>query len=105
MIGGEYDGELKDGVREGRGKLTWSNGDSYEGEFKNGLRHGMGVFIETNGRNYRGQWALSMREGEGSEFWKNGDEYKGILYTYWYNIFIYNSQEATLEINSKGMAY
>ena len=38
MIAGEYEGDLKEGVREGRGKLTWSNGDYYDGEFKNGLR-------------------------------------------------------------------
>jgi hypothetical protein len=41
MIGGEYAGDLKDGVREGRGCLTWSNEDFYDGEFKNGLRHGI----------------------------------------------------------------
>lgn len=38
MISGEYEGELKEGVREGTGKLIWSNGDRYCGEFKNGLR-------------------------------------------------------------------
>jgi hypothetical protein len=39
MISGEYEGDLKEGVREGTGKLTWSNGDKYTGEFKNGLRY------------------------------------------------------------------
>lgn len=80
MIGGEYAGELRDGVRDGYGKLTWANGDYYEGDFKNGLRHGTGTFCEKGGRKYQGSWALSMREGEGHECWKNGDEYHGRNY-------------------------
>lgn len=42
MIEGEYFGALVEGVREGEGKLQWTNGDFYEGDFKNGLRHGQG---------------------------------------------------------------
>ncbi len=33
MIAGEYTGSFSEGVREGKGKLTWANGDVYEGEF------------------------------------------------------------------------
>lgn len=40
---GEYGGETKGGVREGKGQLVWSNGDTYQGDFHNGLRHGQGV--------------------------------------------------------------
>jgi hypothetical protein len=39
MISGDYEGDLREGVREGTGKITWSNGDTYSGEFKNGLRY------------------------------------------------------------------
>ena len=46
MITGDYDGDLIEGVRDGNGKLTWSNGDCYQGTFKNGLRHGRGTFEE-----------------------------------------------------------
>lgn len=42
---GTYDGETKGGVREGRGRLVWSNGDTYLGDFHNGLRHGQGATI------------------------------------------------------------
>jgi hypothetical protein len=31
MIQGQYTGKLIEGVREGFGKLEWSNGDVYEG--------------------------------------------------------------------------
>lgn len=40
MIEGEYTGSMKEGVRDGVGKLEWSNGDVYEGQFKNG-----GIFV------------------------------------------------------------
>ncbi len=33
MINGDYTGNLQEGVREGWGKLEWSNGDVYEGVF------------------------------------------------------------------------
>eukprot|EP01032_Pedospumella_encystans_P032909 gene32909-37172_t len=49
MIHGEFDGVLKEGVRDGVGKLTWSNGDRYEGDFKSGLRHGTGTMFEQKG--------------------------------------------------------
>ena len=48
MIEGLYEGEMKAGVREGQGTLTWSNGDKYVGTFKNGLRHGHGTFMSSN---------------------------------------------------------
>jgi hypothetical protein len=40
---GDFEGEMKDGVRDGKGVLQWTNGDKYEGEFKNGFREGQGV--------------------------------------------------------------
>lgn len=33
---GFYDGEWKNGDRNGRGKFTWSDGDVYDGEWKDG---------------------------------------------------------------------
>ena len=69
MIQGEYEGELKGGVREGEGTLVWSNGDRYVGSFKNGLRHGKGMYQDKNGNVYNGNWSLSMRDGEGEERW------------------------------------
>ena len=46
MIEGHFDGVITNGVRDGPGKLTWTNGDTFVGEFKNGLRHGQGVYEE-----------------------------------------------------------
>jgi hypothetical protein len=46
---GEYTGEFKNCKRDGKGKLTYTNGDIYEGEFKYGKPHGKGKCTDTNG--------------------------------------------------------
>ena len=43
--GSKYEGQLKNGKRQGHGVLTYSNGNKYEGEWKNGLQEGRGVLI------------------------------------------------------------
>lgn len=40
--------------RNGRGKYTWSNGDTYDGEWKNNQPNGEGILILTNGTKYKG---------------------------------------------------
>ncbi len=40
-----YEGEMKDGLYEGQGKLTYANKARYEGEFKAGERDGKGTYI------------------------------------------------------------
>ena len=40
----EYQGEEKDGKREGFGILLHGNGSIYKGEFKNNQKHGKGVY-------------------------------------------------------------
>lgn len=39
----KYEGDKKNGVRNGHGILYYSNGLCYEGEFKEGYRHGYGT--------------------------------------------------------------
>ena len=46
-----YAGGMQDGIREGRGKLTWPGGCFYEGEFHAGLRHGFGLYHQWARRN------------------------------------------------------
>jgi hypothetical protein len=54
---GVYEGELKDGIPNGQGKLIRSDGDTYEGEWKNGKWDGYGIHIKnTNGTKWDGQW-------------------------------------------------
>ena len=39
----KYEGEYKNGLRDGKGLLIKFNGDIYEGDFKNNLPHGKGI--------------------------------------------------------------
>jgi len=66
----EYEGEFHEGMRHGKGKLTYRNGDSYEGEFENDM-YSNGTYRTapdadgsydyftgsfTNGTPYNGTW-------------------------------------------------
>jgi hypothetical protein len=48
----KYQGKLVNGVPNGYGKLTWTNGDFYEGSFRNGKRNGQGKRINVDGSEY-----------------------------------------------------
>ena len=51
-----YEGDMKDDVFDGKGKLYINNGDKYEGELKNNLREGKGICYYNNGDKYEGIW-------------------------------------------------
>ena len=36
----KYDGQFINGIKEGKGRLIFKNGEVYEGDFKDGLMHG-----------------------------------------------------------------
>lgn len=61
----KYEGEKKNGMRWGRGKLLYDNGFEYEGSFVQNYRHGIGS-ISLNGIVfYEGQWSLDELNGQG----------------------------------------
>ena len=53
-------GMTKNGVFEGRGRMTHANGDIYQGDWHQGKASGSGIFIDTNGSMYDGQWLDDM---------------------------------------------
>lgn len=55
--GEQYEGELANGLPDGKGKLTLHSGDTYEGDFLKGKRHGFGKYIYKSGQEfYEGQF-------------------------------------------------
>ena len=50
LFNGSHMGEWKEGERDGKGVLTYSNGDRYVGYFKNGKRHGEGKYMTLENR-------------------------------------------------------
>ncbi len=50
---------------EGRGIETWADGRRYEGDFKNGKKDGEGTFEWPNNIKYIGSWANGKQHGTG----------------------------------------
>jgi len=61
----------------GFGKKEYENGDKFEGDFKNGFREGKGIYIFANGNKYVGNWLNNRFEGEGILTTKDGVVQKG----------------------------
>ena len=65
--GGTYAGELENGLRHGRGKHHYANGDVYVGCFEKDKRHGIGRLTLAYDRGtYLGEWLGDLRTGKGS---------------------------------------
>ena len=75
--GDVYVGQFKDDEISGKGTFTYSNGDVYEGELLNSQKHGQGKFTYANGNVYEGQFANDVRSGKGRFTWASGTHYEG----------------------------
>jgi len=75
--GSTYDGEFRDGERIGKGKMDWFNHNSYDGEWKNGVMDGSGTYKWRSGNIYTGQWSKGRQEGRGKFTFANGNSYDG----------------------------
>jgi len=73
----KYKGDFKNDKMEGKGIIYWNNGDRYGGDFKNDKREGKGIMIWNEGDRYEGDFKNGKREGKGIYYWNNGDRYEG----------------------------
>lgn len=82
---GKYEGEIVNGLPNGKGEYSWFNVNKYIGEFKNGMFHGKGTFyslpskvkIVGEFRNDK-EWNATQIDGEGNIVGKyvNGEKIK-----------------------------
>ena len=63
--GSEYIGKWRNGFEDGKGRLTFKNGDFYEGNFKRGQFFGYGIYTKKNGEKYEGNFNRGKKEGKG----------------------------------------
>lgn len=72
-----YTGEIKNSRMNGKGKLTYDNGDVYEGELVNGVFSGQGKFTSSKGWTYEGEFRSGQPHGKGKLTAKDKTVYKG----------------------------
>lgn len=74
---GSYNGQWKDGLRNGYGTFSWNNGDVYKGNWVEDKRHGAGEYTWHDGSKYKGNYSHGIRSGYGIYFYTNGTIYEG----------------------------
>ncbi|XP_011315495.1 radial spoke head 1 homolog [Fopius arisanus] len=75
---GVYEGERNsNGLRHGKGKYQFPNGDIYIGEYCRGSRNNQGVYIFKNGARYDGEWRSGLKYGRGTFLYPDGTRYEG----------------------------
>ena len=75
--GSRYDGEHRDGKRQGRGTYTWADGNRYEGEWHEDKMHGQGTMTWHYGDRYEGEYQDGRRHGRGAYIWADGRRFEG----------------------------
>lgn len=75
--GSEYNGEFVDSKMTGKGKKTWADNRVYDGDWVDGKMEGQGTFTWEDGKRYRGAYHQNKKHGYGELYYTNGDVYKG----------------------------
>ena len=77
ILGIMYEGEIKNGKMSGKGIEKLNNGEVYEGEWENGTKNGHGIWRTYDGEEYVGLWKDGKKHGKGKTEFPNGDIYEG----------------------------
>jgi len=72
-----FEGEIKSGLFNGKGRLNWRNGDIYEGDFFNGLIEGHGKLVTSVNDIYTGEFKAGLYDGQGILEYSYGNRYEG----------------------------
>lgn len=63
--GSVYQGEVRQGLKHGKGRMSHSNGDVYEGEWREGAMCGRGRYVHGNGTVFEGVFKDNKKCGPG----------------------------------------
>lgn len=74
-----YEGTYKNGIREGKGKFTHSDGSVKTGTFVNGQLMGRGTMTTEEGYEYDGEYINYRMHGKGTLTFPNGAVFTGIM--------------------------
>lgn len=59
-----YQGEYKNGIREGKGKYIYQDNSFLEGTWVNDTIVGDGIFTKANGTTFKGKWEKGLKNGK-----------------------------------------
>lgn len=60
--GRTYEGDFKNGKKDGEGTFEWTNGDRYIGSWRTDQRHGVGIYAsKKDGTKKQGEWVNGKR--------------------------------------------
>lgn len=76
---GTYVGNIANDLREGRGKMTYTNGEIYDGSWSNDKKQGNGKMTYKNGGVFESVWRNDLASDYGTMIYANGDNYKGYM--------------------------
>lgn len=66
-MGTRYKGQMRKGLREGKGTFYYVDGGYYEGEWRQNKMHGKGRLYYPNSRlTYEGSWHMDCFHGQGT---------------------------------------
>jgi hypothetical protein len=74
---GQYEGYIINNLREGYGKMTYTNGEIYEGNWENDMRNNIGTFTDSVGNIYIGNYKNDLMNGFFNVTYPNGYKYYG----------------------------
>lgn len=73
-----YEGEIRDGLPNGKGRKQYRDKDYGTGVFKDGMQINNGQFYSNCCQSlYEGEFRDGHKEGHGTEVFQNGDKYEG----------------------------
>lgn len=77
-VKGVYEGQMKEGLPQGAGKVTFEDGSVYEGNWSHGEYHGQGK-LSSSTFSYEGGFKDSLFDGEGKLTLVGVGEYEGMF--------------------------
>ena len=72
----QYDGDWQNGTMEGRGRLKLPTMDEYFGEFRAGKASGIGRYVDVTGETFEGSFVNGLRDGRGTTRLPSGLSYR-----------------------------
>src|SRR5690606_6690531 len=76
FVNGEYEGEMRDDMKEGHGTYRYHNKDVYTGGWYRNKKHGFGTYYYGEGGYFQGTWENGVKNGPGVHVTIDGKKFQ-----------------------------